>query len=674
MISYDPRHILGLAFACALVLPMLAQSASSAVSSIEFHVSADGSDQGPGTQSQPFATLERARDAVRKLKETGGRLPRMVEIVVHGEISTVKPLALDARDSGTPGCTIVYRSARLSRLVGGVLVKGFSQVTDPKTLAMLDETARGQVVQVDLKALGITDFGSAAAGGIELFFNDEPMTLSRWPNEGFVKIVDVLKNKPVDIRGTKGDAVGDIIYDGDRPNRWVKENDGWVHGYWFWDWSDQRQQIDSIDTEKKLIRIKPPYHNYGYRKGQWFYAYNLLSEIDQPGEWYVDRTTGVLYFWPPSDVTKARVVVSSAENAIKADSLSHVKFQGLLVEATRGDGIVITKGSHVLISECQARNTGGLGIRISGSDCTISDCEIYNTGKGGVSIDGGDRIKLIDANNQVIRCKIHNYGRIVRMYSAGVHVSGVGNRVANCVIHDAPHQAIGFGGNNHVFEYNEIYRVCMESNDAGAIYAGRDWSMLDNIVRYNYFHDIRGFENKGCVGVYLDDFFSGTTIYGNVFKNVSRAAMVGGGNYNTIENNVFIDCDPCIHLDARGEGWAKDFFDGTYPDLIPKMKAVDYKSKYYAKYKWLQTAMDEPNPGHPRGNKYNHNVGIGGRWADIEGKAKPDNEFEGNTVTKDTSLLTTDPKTGFPTLTKEAYAQTGLKPIPVEKIGLSKAD
>jgi hypothetical protein len=79
--------------------------------------------------------------------------------------------------------------------------------------------------------------------------------------------------------------------------------------------------------------------------------------------------------------------------------------------------------------------------------------------------------------------------------------------------------------------------------------------------------------------------------------------------------------------------------------------------------------MDEPNPGHPRGNKFNRNVGIGGRWGDIEEKARPGNEFEGNTVTTDTSLITTDPKTGIPVLTKEAYAATGLKPIPVGKIG-----
>jgi hypothetical protein len=228
------------------------------------------------------------------------------------------------------------------------------------------------------------------------------------------------------------------------------------------------------------------------------------------------------------------------------------------------------------------------------------------------------------------------------------------------------------GAYDHILEFNEIFRVCRESNDAGAIYDGRDWTMLGNQIRHNYLHDIRGFENKGCVGVYLDDFFCGTTIYGNVFQNVSRAAMVGGGRNNDIENNLFIDCDPCIHLDARGEGWAKSYFDGTDTTLGDRMKAVGYRSRYYAKHPWLATAMDEPNPGHPKGNKYNRNVGIGGVWESVEKKARPENEFKDNTVTTNRTLLTKNRRTGIPDLTKKAYRETGLQPIPTGKIGLGR--
>ena len=64
--------------------------------------------------------------------------------------------------------------------------------------------------------------------------------------------------------------VGAFMYEGDRPKRWSAENDVWVHGYWFWDWADERQEVESIDTEQHIIAVVPPYHGYGYRVGQWF--------------------------------------------------------------------------------------------------------------------------------------------------------------------------------------------------------------------------------------------------------------------------------------------------------------------------------------------------------------------------------------------------------------------
>ena len=126
----------------------------------------------------------------------------------------------------------------------------------------------------------------------------------------------------------------------------------------------------------------------------------------------------------------------------------------------------------------------------------------------------------------------------------GVSLNGVGNRATHNLIDNAPHQAIAFGGNDHRIEFNEIHSVCHESNDAGAIYAGRDWTMRGTVIRHNYLHDITGFEGRGCVGVYLDDMFCGTEISGNLFVRVTRAAFIGGGRDCTIANNVFVDCQP----------------------------------------------------------------------------------------------------------------------------------
>src|SRR5690606_36401877 len=118
----------------------------------------------------------------------------------------------------------------------------------------------------------------------------------------------------VDIRGTRGDKSAKFNYEDQRINQWKEEKDPWVSGYWFWDWAEQRHKVSRIDTDGMQIDVAPPYHNYGYRLGQWFYGFNLLSEIDEPGEYYVDREKGVLYFYPPSDISQSHAFVSVATN------------------------------------------------------------------------------------------------------------------------------------------------------------------------------------------------------------------------------------------------------------------------------------------------------------------------------------------------------------------------
>ena len=117
------------------------------------------------------------------------------------------------------------------------------------------------------RALGITDFGEMKSRGFsraavpahcELFFNHRPMTLARWPNEGYVKIVQALGPTPVNVRGTVGTVEGIFSYDGDRPARWAGEEDIMLHGFWFWDWADQRQKVLSIDAVSHVITLAAP--------------------------------------------------------------------------------------------------------------------------------------------------------------------------------------------------------------------------------------------------------------------------------------------------------------------------------------------------------------------------------------------------------------------------------
>ncbi|MEO6136194.1 MAG: hypothetical protein ABIP35_13640, partial [Ginsengibacter sp.] len=314
---------------------------------LTLYVSTVGNDSWSGSLRQPdpnktdgpFATLERARDAIRLLKEQK-KLPEG-EVIVEVQEGTYElpgTFELEGNDGGEDSNSrIIYRGQKGKevRLSGGKNLTKWDVVTVENILKKFRPGVRGKVYQSDLSSIGINDFGSPGGGGIELFFNDKPMWISRYPNKGFVKITGLLNEDPVDIRGTKGDKVGKFNYDDQRINEWENEKDAWVDGYWFWDWSEQRQKIAKIDTLKKLIEVLPPYHTYGYRMGQWFYGFNLLSEIDEPGEYYVDREKGVLYFYPPSDITKGSAFVSVNKNIISLNKVSFLTIRGMILEGSR---------------------------------------------------------------------------------------------------------------------------------------------------------------------------------------------------------------------------------------------------------------------------------------------------------------------------------------------------
>ena len=646
------------------------------------YVATNGSDAWSGALAEPnadktdgpLATLGRARDEIRKWKKSGG-LPKGGATVLlrEGTYPLKQTFALTAEDSGTAQSPIVYRAAEgeTVRISGGVDVSNFKPVQDAAVLKRLDEKARGKVLQADLRALGVSDFGSPGGGGLQLFFQEKLMTLARWPNEGFVKIVDVLKNEPTQIHGHKGDKVGKFVYDGDRPKRWLDEKDPWVHGYWFWDWSDQRQPVESIDPDARVIAVKPPYHGYGYRKGQWYYGVNLLAELDSPGEWYLDRQTGILYFWPPAPLEQGQATVSVAQTLVSARDVEHVRFDGLTVEAARKTGIKISGGTGVLVADCTLRNLGGLAVTISGGKANgVDGCTLYNLAAGGIALWGGDRKKLTPAGHWATNNHIHDYGQWKRMYSAGITIGGVGHRVAHNLIHSAPHIAVMFGGNDHRIELNEIHHVCRESNDAGAIYAGRDWTMRGTVIRHNFMHHVTGFENRGCVGVYLDDMFCGTEITGNVFYKVTRAAFIGGGRDVSIVNNIFVDCEPALHVDARAQGWAAYSVDTTMKE---RLAAMPYQQEpWSSRYPKLVPILDD-DPAAPKGNVIARNVCSGGRWEGIQKKAEPYVTVKDNLIEKAPGFVDAEKMNFKLRDDSPVYKELpGFEKIPFEEIGLTR--
>lgn len=660
------------------VLAALAATAESLL-----HVAPDGQDTWTGQKAEavapdgPFATLQRARDEIRALKKQGALPEGGVTVrVAAGLYELPSALELTQEDSGTDRAPVVYRASPRAevRLTGGRSLTGFV-LADPSKLSVApDPAAKGNLFCLDLKAQGISDFGEPGGGWgrfdrncAELFFNDLPMALSRWPNnDGLVRVAEPLGTTPVDVRGTKGTKEGRFRYDGERAARWANEKDLWCHGWWFWDWADQRQQVTAINLAEKTITLAEPHHSYGYRKGQWYYVYNALSEIDQPGEWCIDRADGLLYFWPPAPLASSRVTLSRLKHLIVMKGASHVTLRGFLLEGTRGTAVVISGGAGNEVAACTIRNTGVHAVQISGgSGNGVTGCDIYNTGNGGILLEGGDRATLTPCNHYAVNNHIHHYARWTRILQPAIGLSGCGIRVAHNLIHDAPHMAVLFSGNDHLMEYNEVHSVCYENNDSGAFYAGRDWSMRGNLIRYNYLHHISGFEGKGCVGIYLDDSFSSATLYGNVFFDVTAAAFIGGGRDNVVDNNLFVACNPALHIDARGMGWS---YASITNDMPRSLRAMPYTNALWkARYpSSLQNLLGD-EPAAPKGNVISRNYVWGGVWDRIEAKARPYQTLTNNVIVPGPFA---DGVT-FQLRPDAAVWAAGFDPIPFDKIGLT---
>ena len=625
-----------------VILVMISSCSLFQKDEINMYVSTEGDDRWTGRLSTanedrtdgPFATLERAVEEIKSICESDVKEDFHVIVNVRGGRYFIEN-GLKLENVGA-NCdnqiTLRALHGEDVRLTGGVEIGAMSDVENPAIWNQLNAKARDHVRQVDLRALGITDYGRIAqrgSPGMQLFFGDSKMDLARYPNEGWLRIADVpqhgvkryhdglerekrFNNVPV------GRHYGKITCDDDRPAGWSAQNDIYVHGYWTWDWSDSYQKVRKIDKSGHEITLQEPHHRYGYTTNQRFYFLNILEELDSPGEWYLDRKQGALYWWPPEDQVDEACVSTLEDPFLEMTNCSHVSIEGFTFEMSRSNGVVIDGGKENTIAGCTFRFLGDDALVINGGKNNgVLSSDFHDLALGAIVLRGGERKTLTPAGNFAVNNHIHHYGQWLRTWMLAVSVNGVGNRVAHNLIHDAPHEAIYVRGNEHVLEYNDIHSICKETGDAGAIHTGRNYTWRGNIYRYNYIHDIKGPGLHGVAAIYLDDFTSGYTIYGNICCNAGRGTLIGGGRDNVVENNIYIECTPSIVLDARGLSWASYYFDGTYTVLEDSMSAMNATEPPFSeKYSEL-LSLYEDEPPVPKNNVIRKNISYNGRWIEL---------------------------------------------------------
>ncbi|MCX5758424.1 MAG: right-handed parallel beta-helix repeat-containing protein, partial [Candidatus Hydrogenedentes bacterium] len=588
-------------------------------------------------------------------------------------------------------------------------------ISDPAVRERIVEpSARDSIREIDLKAVGITDYGKMRARGfrrpyipapLELFVNGEAMHLARWPNDGVVPIGEVLDPGSVPRDGDQSNRGGVFRYDYDRPEKWKAAHDIFLSGLFGYGYADDTIRVGSIDTDKRVIAMAQP-HMYGIKTGRPFHAYyalNLLEEIDQPGEYYVDRESGKLYFYPPITPADAELAVSIMEEPLVAmEGASFIRFQGLTFEVARGMGVYIERGTGCQVAGCTLRNMGIVGVcigkgiepdtvyrhettgkpvsrelgswhehlyanstydRDAGTNHGVVGCDLYNLGAGGVSLGGGNRKTLSPANNYVRNCHIHDFNRLDRSYKSAVNIDGVGNRIEHCLIHDCPNSAIYLNGNDHVIQYNEVYRACVDADDMGVFYMGRDPSLQGNVIRFNYFHD-NGSTRGSTSVLYFDDDACGTPVDGNIIaRTTGDAVWVNHGCDHVFVNNVFYGNRNSVPLayDTRAYDWKTDEL--QHKRLLEDLDITQppYSTRYPRLIETFNVAM-----GKGRGNDVSRNVSV-----------QSGGFGEGTNALTDNLVLETDP--GFVDAASNLALRAdsivfrkvpGFEPIPLVQIGL----
>lgn len=703
---------------------------------LNLYVKAAAPEGAQGTKEKPFRTINAAREAIRTARQKGQLKPgESVTVTIEpGVYEFSSSLKFDKTDGGTKENPVVYRASQPGtvRLQGGVSLDPaqFKTVTDQAILKRIPEAARDRVRVYDLTPVAqgaFAQFKPSYRGvptGPWFYLDGAPMTLARWPNtdaenEGwasFTKVIDKGLPDPKAKDPAKQKLhPGSFVFDDPRPVHWNLDQGVWLLGYWTHDWSDEAIRVATYDADKKIIQLAAP-HSYGIMGGTWgakerrFFALNALEELDNPGEWYLDREAKQLYFYPSQSLDGATMVLAQlTQPLLKIEGARHMRFEGLNFEYSHGSGIDLRNTEGIEIAGCVVANLGSGGISVVGENNTIRSCDLFNLGTRGISLSGGDRKQLKRANNRAINNHIHDYGLFQRTYAPGIYAHGCGQIVENNCIHDAPHNAILYGGNENRFERNEIYRVVMETGDSGAFYTGRDWTSQGNLLKHNFIHHLGGGEasHVNTMGVYLDDCDSGDTVEGNVFYQSGRAIMIGGGRDNPILNNLMLDCAIGLHIDSRGMTWKQwNNPKSAGWNLEEKAEKLNYKHPPWStRYPHLAKIMSD-SPREPLYNPVKRNVfvnctkevcHIDGNVRKLLDKFEIENNLAVNTTgatsgiamikdlkgfanlegstTKPIPLGLTETSSGKQTLEQDPgllAPKIGFEPIPFDKIGLYK--
>ncbi len=564
----------------------------------------------------------------------------------------------------------------------------FTLVTDADVLTNLHDDAEGKVYQTDLseyitgevlKQLAVGYGGATYGDGMSyqaewlvrdgfnvmtpyyaVSFEGSSMTLARWPNPddnmgaysaGFTKITSV-PYAGQSIRDWNDDQIGmptfipeeeRDIYDSfkfassqltERMKSWegvpmdgsdITDLDIWYEGYTGVDYATQTSPIRSIESNGVLTSEIACHYWAKVASYTRFYVYNLIQELDIPGEWYIDQNTKMLYIYPPTgtDMTSNEEIVSLSilgEPMFELTDTQYINIDDLTLTDMLGAAYMVHGGNHNTLSNSTITNTssriGGVydsenqvGMYNGIEYCTVQDVN------GGFDIKAAKNYETLEPGyNFVHGCLFDNYQTLNNGFNSAVVLHGVGNYVSSTEIRNSPNNAIMWQGNDNVIEFNNIHHVDLETTDTSAIYTGRNTLNRGTVIKNNWIHHLGKTASAAShnAAIYIDDVAGGITIYDNVIEGVYWGVFINGGQHNYVYNNLFKDSTYGVVANDWSYCWLSRWYqhgyglikEGTW--LTPTTAEWWLPDSPYAKYPNLQTIYegDEMND-----SKYNKVIG-----------------------------------------------------------------
>ena len=517
------------------------------------------------SEENTYRSINQAIDAVKGLDRAKNQVIVTIE---GGTYDITSSIVFDKDSSGSSEYPVIYRAADGGEVIlnAGHRVTGEKLADNDRVKNKLPQNVRKKVYKIDLSKFKSEQLGNVAAKGanmgsrdtsvygdiMELVYDGDMMPRASYPNIGSEHIDKVSNSTSFSVENKD---VPVSTWDLTTNLGWIQviESNGYIY--------DQGKLV-KYDSATQLVTADIG----GSINGGRVRFKNLPEFIDQPGEYSIDFNNLCIYFYPPDEsFRKTAYITSFKEPVVQFKEASNVILDGVKIENGGNDGILIDSSKDCTVKNTTVKNVSGNGIRVLNSkNIDIDSCDINNIGLNGIYLAGGGTFKTLTSSGNVVEnCDIYTVGRTAPVGNLGILTSAeVGTKIIGNRIHDTPHDAIRLTTSTEcILENNEIYNAVNDTYDAGAIYTGGSTYVgTANVYKSNYLHNIyltSDAKGGAVMALYWDDQQSGNTAVDNIFDDNQFCMLVGGGDWNTVENNIFYNSRASLTVDARGEGWQK---------------------------------------------------------------------------------------------------------------------